>query len=308
MVTIRKGDAGRVVILCEDRPGGVPRQRLVEAWGRKGVDIYPLATTSLEYTDGDLILCGRLETPRWRAVSRVLGLHAIDSQESPPGTYVLRWDIVEGRKVFLCLGRELSGLLYAIEDLTQRATFSPEGLIYDGNPKVERPALTYRLLWTWDHSTNWNLGYEGQLDWGCMNAYLKPAGAFVDDYKRLIDWASRNRFNGLVIWGFLRDAHGGVEAAQEICRFAQDRGVRILVGVGTSFYGGFYYKGEHPFNVDVWLRRHPEYAARDKAGNPTNRLCPSEPANQDWLREGTHWLFETFDIGGVEWRFHGLLL
>jgi hypothetical protein len=29
------------------------------------------------------------------------------------------------------------------------------------------------------------------------------------------------------------------------------------------------------------------------------RLCPSEPANQAWLREGTHWLFETLDIGGV---------
>lgn len=299
MVTIRRGDNGRVAILGEDMPGDVPRRRLVEAWGKQGVAIYPLAAASLAYVEGDLICCGRLESSGWRALSRVLPYRAMAGEETLPGIYTLQSAIVEGRRILFCLGGDLSGLFYAIEALIQRSTFSAEGLTCPGNPKIERPALAYRLLWTWDHSTNWNLSYPGQLDWGCMNAYLKPPEAFVDDYRRLIDWASRNRFNGLILWGFLRDAHGGVTASQEICRYARDRGVRVLPGVGTSFYGGFYYQGEHPFSADVWLRRHPEYAARDKAGTRTDRLCPSEPANQDWLREGTHWLFETFDIGGV---------
>ena len=166
-------------------------------------------------------------------------------------------------------------------------------------PRKPSRHSAYRLLWTWDHSTNWALGYPGQVDWGVNNAYLKPPQAFLDDYMRLIDFASRNRLNGLIIWGFFRDAHGGIEAAQQLCTYARQRGVRLLAGLGTSFYGGFYYQGDHPFSAVAWLQKHPDYAARDPCGRRTDRLCPSEPANQAWLREGVHWLFETFDLGGV---------
>jgi hypothetical protein len=299
MITIRRGTTGRIAILCEDIPGDVPRQRLVEAWGKVGIDIYPLAATSLEYIEGDFVCCGRFGTPRWNILSQLLGLAALDNQNVPPGTYLIEKATFKEQDILLALGQDLAGLLYALEDLSLRGVFSPEGLTYQDDPQLKRPALAYRLLWTWDHSTNWNLSYEGQLDWGCANAYLKPAEAFVDDYKRLIDWSSRHHLNGFILWGFLRDAHDGVGAAQEICRYARERGVRVLPGVGTSFYGGFYYQGDHVFSAEVWLRRHPEYAALDRTGKPTPRLCPSEPANQTWLREGTHWLFETFDIDGV---------
>ena len=299
MVLIRKNKDDRISVLCEDLPGRIPHQRLLDAWGNAASDIYPLAATSIDYIDGDFICCGRMESSQWHAVSQTLNLKGSDNPDSPPGTVILRWESLNGQRIIICLGREISGLLYAIESLTQRSKLSINGLLFEGEPLTESPALDYRIFWTWDHSTNWALGYEGQLDWGCMNTYLKPPEAYIDDYKRQIDWASRNRINGIMIWGFLRDSHGGIEAAQEICRYAKNRGVRILVGIGTSFYGGFYYKGKHPFNADEWLRIHPEYAARDKTGNPTDRLCPSEPANQEWLREGTHWLFNTFDIGGV---------
>jgi hypothetical protein len=66
------------------------------------------------------------------------------------------------------------------------------------------------------------LGYEGQIDWGCINAYVKAPEAYVADYRRLIDWASRNRFNGVIVWGFLRDSHGGIAAAQTICKYANE--------------------------------------------------------------------------------------
>jgi hypothetical protein len=156
-----------------------------------------------------------------------------------------------------------------------------------------------RILWTWDHSTNWNLDYEGQLDWGCTNAYLKPPKAFLDDYKRIIKWSSRNGYQGIIIWGFLRDSHGGIKAAQQLCEFANKYNVRILPGVGTSYYGGIYYEGEHIYNSLAWLKQYPAFAAIDKVGSPMLRLCPSEPANQDWLRQGIKWLLNNFEIGGV---------
>jgi hypothetical protein len=299
MVTIRKSQSGNIVLLCEDLPGGLARRRLEEAWPDRALVFYPLSRTALEYVDGDMVCCGRLEGARWPMVRQALGLpnnfHAPDAD----GSFVIQTIHSGERRVLLCLGVGISGLLVAIEELVRSADFSADGLVYPDEARVERPVFPYRLFWTWDHSTNWALGQEGQVDWGVLNEYVKPAEAYTDDYARLIDWVSRNRINGVVIWGFLRDRHGGIGAAQQLCDYATARGVRILPGVGTSFYGGFYYQGDHLFNAATWLRRHPEYAALDRRGRATDRLCPSEPANQEWLREGTHWLFETFDIGGV---------
>lgn len=299
MITIRTGQGGKVAIICADAPGSVPRERLVEAWGRDQLDLLPLARASLPFIDGDLVCIARLGSRNLDGLLASFGLTVPASLPGTPGSYAIQGHRREDRKLLLCLGNGLSGQLYAIEHLCQRGVLSPEGLTVENEPVLETPEFIYRILWTWDHSTNWNLGYEGQLDWGCFNAYLKTEEAYVDDFERLIDWGSRNRFNGLILWGFLRDSHGGVAASQQLCKRAAERGVRVLPGLGTSFYGGFYYAGEHTFSAEAWLARHPECAARDKQGRRTDRLCPSDPSNQDWLREGTHWLFETFDIGGV---------
>ena len=72
---------------------------------------------------------------------------------------------------------------------------------------------------------------------------------------------SLNRIGGVTIYGFLRDNHGGVEAAQELCRYATERGVRILPGVGINAYGGIYWEGDHKYNLTTWLRQHPELRA-----------------------------------------------
>ncbi len=54
--------------------------------------------------------------------------------------------------------------------------------------------------------------------------------------------------------------HGGAKAARDLCLYARDRGVGILPGVGLCSYGGYYFEGDHPFNLDTYLRRHPERA------------------------------------------------
>ncbi len=140
MVTIQRGDNACVAILCEDMPGGLPRQRLAEAWGEQGVAIYPLALASLAYIEGDLICCGRLENRRWKALNQVLGYEASNGGHNGgplPGTYILQPTTIDGRQILFCLGSDLSGLLYAIEALIQRATFSPDGLIYQGQAQTE---------------------------------------------------------------------------------------------------------------------------------------------------------------------------
>ena len=108
-----------------------------------------------------------------------------------------------------------------------------------------------------------------------------------------------HKFNGLIIWGFLRDSHGGVEASRELCDYAARRGVRVLPGVGTSGYGGYYYEGQAQYSVKDWLSKHPELRAIKKDGTPYEALCPSNPANKKWLDDGAEWLFKTFQIGGV---------
>ncbi len=174
--------------------------------------------------------------------------------------------------------------------------------------------LPYRLLWTWDHSTNWDPAQPGGQEEGCGNPYTKPAEAFLSDYTRLIDCMADLDLNGLIVWGFLRDAHGGVQAAQRLCDYARRKNVRILPGVGVMAYGGFYYQGDHEFSMAKWIERYPEMSAVDENGQPYNWtafppdgphmqvLCPSRSANVEWNLNGLRWLIDNFDIGGINYE------
>ncbi len=58
--------------------------------------------------------------------------------------------------------------------------------------KLERPkpALPSSYFWTWDHSTNWMLDDPGMQFTGCYNKYLKAPETFLEDYRRLSDFAA----------------------------------------------------------------------------------------------------------------------
>jgi hypothetical protein len=126
----------------------------------------------------------------------------------------------------------------------------------------------------------------------------------------------RNRIAAITIYGLFRESHGGVEAVQELCRYASERGVRILPGVAINAYGGVVWEMDHPYNLASWLRTHPELAAVMERptgfqipdldhtlyfphGDYEARGCPSRPENQEWMVEGIAWLAETCEIGGV---------
>lgn len=214
-------------------------------------------------------------------------------------------------------GGPFSGVIYAVEEIVQQTAQPidggfdlPTGIVEDA------PDLPYRTWWNWDHSTNWDLEQIGMQEIGVMNPYGKPADGFLADFKSVVDFMSRNRIAAIAIYGFLRDSHGGIEDAQELCRYASERGVRILPGIAINAYGGIVWEMEHEFNLATWLRKHPELAAQMERppgfqiqdlgfdlyfprGDYSMRGCPSQPANQNWMAEGVAWLSETFDIGGI---------
>jgi hypothetical protein len=180
---------------------------------------------------------------------------------------------------------------------------------------LDRPksALPDSYFWTWDHSTNWVLDDPGMQPTGCYNKYFKRAETFVEDYRRLTDLAAGVGIPGIVIWGFLRDSHGGVATARRVAAHANSRGVAILPGFGTTWYGGAYYDGDHRYNLAGFLRKHPDARMLDEKGqsqefNGEFGACPAHPAYQQWLRDSLHWVFREFAIGGLNLENGDLLV
>lgn len=168
--------------------------------------------------------------------------------------------------------------------------------------KLDRPApaLPNSYFWTWDHSTNWVLDDPGLQNRGCYNRYLKRPETFVEDYRRLTDLAAGLGVRGIVIWGFLRDSHGGIEFGKRVAGYAASKGVAVMPGVGTTWYGGVYYEGDHPFSLPVFLAKNPDARMLAENGEPrAHGACPVHPRYHEWLRQALEWLYREFEIGGV---------
>ncbi|MBI3987279.1 MAG: hypothetical protein HY343_10180, partial [Lentisphaerae bacterium] len=170
--------------------------------------------------------------------------------------------------------------------------------------RPRRPALPSSYFFTWDHSCNWVLDDPGIQQSGCYNRYFKAPETFVEDYRRLTDLAAGLGIKGIMVAGFLRDAHGGVEAAKKVAAYAASQGVAIMPCFGTTWYGGAYYEGDHPYNLDTFLKKYPDARMLDKDGRPMSfngvyGACLAHPAYQEWLRESVAWLYREFEIGGL---------
>src|SRR3990167_10208365 len=133
------------------------------------------------------------------------------------GAFILRSMKFNQQPILLILGGDFSGIIYAINELgTKHLIISGQTVQIPSLDVYQTPALPYRFFWTWDHSTNWYLEQCGMQEIGFANPYSKPMNGFLEDYCRLIDFMSLHRINGITIYGFLRDSHGGIEAAQEL--------------------------------------------------------------------------------------------
>ena len=249
---------------------------------------------------GVLIMIGSAASnPLLRQVAGDAGIDVAPGGLTEQG-YVAKTVRAEGRDSLLLAGGGRDGAIHAVADLIHGHLGCEGGRVtMPGIDARQIPRYRYRWFWNWDHRMDW--GGPGRIGsvMGGGGTYRKKPEAFLIDCKNCVDYMADHKFNGLILWGFLRDTHGGVEAAQELCRYAKHRGVRILPGVGTSGYAGYYFEGDHPYNADTWIAAHPELRALEKTGKPRSAPCPSKQANQDWLDEGAQWLFDTFEIGGV---------
>lgn len=251
-----------------------------------------------------IILVGSAASnPRAADIARAAGLD-LDTAALTPQGYVTWAGTLDGRDYVLLSGGGVDGTRYAVTDLFNWRLEVRDNGVYLAPCNVrEVPYFPYRWFWNWDHRMDWGGGGEVGVTMGVsgvVHSYLKGADGYLIDFKNCIDYMADHKFNSLIIWGFLRDSHGGVEAAQEVCRYASERGIRILPGVGTSGYAGYYFEGDNPFNAATWLREHPELCAINDKGEPCFPVpCPSKKENLDWLDRGAEWLFGTFDVGGV---------
>ena len=232
--------------------------------------------------------------------------YSIKWEAMTDGSFFLKTFRKSGKTTVFACGKDRFGTLYAAHELKSYFTVNMGRVLLNELNIVERAHLKYRWFRNWDHRTDWDLSdsdsnsSKEESRYSTPSKYLNSPEAYLRDLKKTVDFMSEHRLNGLILWGFLRQSHGGIAVAQEICNYAEDRGVRILPGVGLGGYGGFFYEGEHPYNLDSWIKTHPELRAVDQNGDfRDHTLCPEKPENRNWYREGLHWLYQNFKIGGL---------
>ncbi len=165
------------------------------------------------------------------------------------------------------------------------------------------PPVQARMFWTWDHSTEWALNRPGAQTMGAANPYHRNTEAFVEDYTKLLQWCRRHHVDAVVIWGLLRDVHGGTDSVKRLGAVAAKSNVRILCGVGLAAYGGVYYEGPSPYSMARHLEKYPDLYATNEKGEKMRwnyHACPSRPEIHEHIAESLQWLFKTLPVGGVQ--------
>ncbi|NQU11614.1 hypothetical protein HQ590_12545 [bacterium] len=303
---IRQRRDGKVAVMTQSSAGLPARHLLKRAIGATGWHHVPTEFTAGGLPEGDMIVVVRQDSDAGRSVAKQAGL---PGQRLPAGGYRISCSTHASGKKLGVVGGDLFGMLAGLSDALRNSELTRSGLVYRGGERTEKPAFPLRCYWTWDHSTNWMLDDPGNQVNGCENEYLKRPETYLEDYYRLIDHCVEMRFNAVIIWGFLRDRHGGEDFACKVARYAADRGVAILPGVGTTSYGGVYYEGDHPCNLECHLAGNPQRGMTRSDGSPDpHGLSPYRRDNQAWMQHSLEWLFATFPIGGVNLENGDLLV
>jgi len=294
--TIKRGQDDKLQVYFESTSGFPALELARKKCGHATIRHAPAEAFNAKLLKEDAVLGFIQGSPAGQKIAKELALHP---PKLPAGGYHI--EVVQKQhKILIVAGGDLFGLLAGLADMFLHSELTPRNLLYRGNTRTEKPAFPLRYYWTWDHSTNWVLDDPGNQFDGCTNLYLKKPETFLEDYRRLVDHCIEMRFNGIVIWGFLRAAHGGEAYTYKVAKYAADRGVAILPGLGTTGYGGIYYEGNHPYNLETYLKRHPRLGNMGKDGKISRReISPYYPENQEWIKSGVEWLYRNFPIGGT---------
>jgi hypothetical protein len=306
LLRIKAARDGKLAACLESTEGFPALAMLEKRLGKNAFRSAPADIPDSFAADEDRLAVCRADSLAGKVVSRALALRFAGIK---PGGYRIECRQKNGRNTLVVAGGDLFGMLAGLADVLLNLEKTSAAWIYRGDSRIENPAFPLRYYWTWDHSTNWVLDDEGNQHSGCQNRYLKKPETYLEDYRRLVDHCLEMRFNGVLIWGFLRDSHGGERYAYEIAKYAADRGVAIMPGVGTTGYGGIYYDGQHPCNLETYLARHPRRRNTGKGGKLSPReISPYYPENQAWIAGALEWLYRSFPIGGINLENSDLLV
>lgn len=306
MHQIHRDADGKLVCLLESTEG-YPALLMAQAkLGAGTLRTAPAELIGALPLDSDAVVVFRRDGGHAEAIAAALDYPL---PEVIPSGYRIAAHATGGRTVLVVVGGDLFGMLAGFADLCLHSEVTADGLTCRGADRTETPAFPLRFYWTWDHSTNWVLDDPGNQVTGCQNRYLKRPETYLEDYRRLVDHCVEMRCNGIIIWGFLRHAHGGEDYAYQVAKYAADRGVAILPGTGTTGYGGMYYEGRHPANLETYLACHPERGNMWEDGQCSPReMSPYYPENQAWIAETLAWMYRTFPIGGLNLENNDLMV
>jgi len=304
--TIRRRRDGKILVVFESTSGFPALRMAQEKLGAERIRHAPAEMLDKEIVDGDAIFAFRQGSAAAKSAETALDIRF---PKLPPNGYHIECVQHRGGRALVVIGGDLFGMLAGLADALLWGEPGRGGFVYRGGTKTEKPALALRYYWTWDHSTNWVLDDAGNQFSGCFNQYTKRPETYIEDYRRLVDHCVEMRFNGIVIWGFLRDTHGAERFSYEVAKYAADRGVAIMPGVGTTSYGGVYYQGDHPYNLETYLRKHPERAMINKDGVAHgHELSPYPPENLKFIQQSLEWLYRSFPLGGANLENGDLLV
>jgi len=216
------------------------------------------------------------------------------------GSFLLKTFRKEGKTTIFVTGKDWLGTLYAAQDLKDCYLRIEMGRVLLNELNLtERAQLKYRWFRVLDRRTNWQAAETG-VGSGTEAAGSSKPDTYRGRLKAIVDYMSERRLNGLTLSGFPGAPEGGVAAAQELCKYALERGVRVLLRIGLTGAEGVFSEGDHAFNLNAWAKAHPELRAVDKAGAfRDGTLCPEKMENRQRYREGLQWLFQNFQVGGV---------
>ena len=203
---IRRRKDGTVLFALESSPGFPALHMAHREMGERNVQHVPAEMLDATSLDGDLIVVVSRNSKAAANIARVLNCRL--ATVAPSG-YRIECLEHRGGRALLVAGGDLFGMLAGLAEMFLWGECTSTGYLYRGGTRSEKPAFPLRYYWTWDHSTNWVLDDPGNQFFGCHNQYAKRPETFLEDYRRLVEHCIAMRFNGIVIWGFLRDSHGG---------------------------------------------------------------------------------------------------
>lgn len=305
LMLVHEGKAQAVLVMASDADSATRhlRELLLRHTGASLPMFAPSDPVASDQTE--IVLC----TAASRGEVRDRLPARLQEVQLKPEGFALEADPKTNRRISV-VGADAAGLRYAVGELWHYhlALASKTATMALPLSLVDSPAFSKRMFWNWTHCTNWDddlsrVHQTKHVDTnGTLEPYLAQPNGFVDTFKKIVDFQADHKLNGLIIWGFINDAHGGLASAQTVSKYAKANGVRILPGIGTLGYGGFYFGGDHPYNINTFIARHPKIRLLVQADgkNMPGTPCPSDPVFQQWLREGADWYFTTLkDIGGV---------